>query len=102
MHQLTAKLDSIARNDRLPCLRRFAINIDAPGGDQFFHLAARTDAALREQLVQPLGFARQFLVTRSVGEIGLGRARRPPRLAVATTLKPEAQVKPVFMPLTPE
>jgi hypothetical protein len=74
LDELAIDLDPVARADRLSDLRRLAIDVDATGGDQRFHLPARPDATVGEQLVQALGLAGRFLVAAAPRRLAGRRA----------------------------
>jgi len=58
-------------------MRRLAIDVDPPGGNQLFHFPPRTDAALGQRLVQALRLARDVLVPAPVRRLD-GRTRCRP------------------------
>ena len=51
-HRLAIDVDAVAKRNSLPRVRHFGIHGDAAFGNHLFQVAARTDAGLRQHLVQ--------------------------------------------------
>ncbi len=76
-------LDLVVRHHALADVRRLAIDRHAAGNDQFFHIAARADARVRQHLVQLFRLRVQRLLGRAAtaleqlaGQRHLGHRRR--------------------------